>query len=145
MSVYPGAAKVIGVGPGRKKADLVLAILEIEAGVLLLLADKKGRVFSFIATLVLAIWLIVSGAVALLEIGFSGQGLILGILAIFAGILILIGMKKGQWSKHLGGLILAIWLILTGLTAEIELAFSGLPIILAILAIASGILFLLKH
>ncbi len=46
-------------------------------------------------------------------------------------------------SQNLGMLLLAIWLIVTGLVALLGLSFSGLPIIMAILAIAAGVLILL--
>lgn len=46
-------------------------------------------------------------------------------------------------TKNLGMLLLAIWLILTGVIALLSLSFSGLPLIMAILAIAAGVLILL--
>lgn len=49
-------------------------------------------------------------------------------------------MKRPQ---NLGMLLLAIWLILTGLIALLGLSFQGLPLIMGILAIAAGILILL--
>jgi hypothetical protein len=44
-----------------------------------------------IGFLLLAIWLILYGLIALFSLSFSGLGLIMGILAIAAGIFILIG------------------------------------------------------
>ncbi|MBI5353841.1 MAG: hypothetical protein HZB50_14455 [Chloroflexi bacterium] len=44
-------------------------------------------------------------------------------------------------TKNIGFLLLAIWLILTGLSAFISL--GGLGVILAILAIAAGVFILL--
>ena len=46
-------------------------------------------------------------------------------------------------TKNLGMLLLSIWLILYGLIALLSLSFSGLPILMAILAIAAGVLILL--
>ena len=46
-----------------------------------------------------------------------------------------------KFTKNIGFLLLAIWLILTGLSAFISL--GGLSIVLAILAIAAGIFILL--
>jgi hypothetical protein len=46
-----------------------------------------------------------------------------------------------KFTKNIGFLLLAIWLILTGLSAFISL--GGLGILLAILAIAAGIFILL--
>lgn len=46
-------------------------------------------------------------------------------------------------TKNLGMLLLAVWLIVNGLTALLSLSFAGLPLIMAILAIAAGILILI--
>ena len=46
-------------------------------------------------------------------------------------------------TKNLGMLLLAIWLILYGLSALFGLSFAGLPLIMALLALAAGILILL--
>jgi len=43
-------------------------------------------------------------------------------------------------TKNLGMLLLAIWLIVTGLIPLLNLGFSGLGTIMAILAIAAGVL-----
>jgi hypothetical protein len=42
--------------------------------------------------IVLAIWLILTGLLALFNISFSNQGIIMGVLALIAGILILLGI-----------------------------------------------------
>jgi hypothetical protein len=46
-----------------------------------------------------------------------------------------------NFTKNIGFLLLAIWLILTGLSAFISM--GGLAVILAILAIAAGVFILL--
>ncbi len=46
-------------------------------------------------------------------------------------------------TKNLGFLLLSIWLILTGLIELFKFTFSGLPLVMAILALAAGILILL--
>ena len=43
-------------------------------------------------------------------------------------------------TKNIGMLLLAIWLIATGLIPLLNLSFSGLGIVMAILAIAAGAL-----
>ena len=45
--------------------------------------------------------------------------------------------------RNLGMLLLAAWLILTGLIPLLKLSFSGLGTLMAILAIASGVLIVL--
>jgi hypothetical protein len=43
-------------------------------------------------------------------------------------------------TRNIGMLLLAIWLVLTGLIPLLSLSFSGLGIVMAVLAIAAGIL-----
>jgi hypothetical protein len=43
-------------------------------------------------------------------------------------------------TKNLGMLLLGIWLILTGLIPLLNISFSGLYILMSILAIAAGVL-----
>ena len=44
-----------------------------------------------IGIMLLAVWLILTGLLPLLNIGFSGQGTVMAVLAIAAGILLAIG------------------------------------------------------
>jgi hypothetical protein len=46
-------------------------------------------------------------------------------------------------TRNLGMLLLAIWLILTGLMPLLNLSFQGVGTVMAILAIASGVLLLI--
>ena len=48
-------------------------------------------------------------------------------------------------TKNLGMLLLGIWLILTGLLPLLSISFSGQATLMAILAIAAGILILLQR
>ena len=48
-------------------------------------------------------------------------------------------------TRKLGMLLLAIWLILTGLIPLLHLSFEALPFVMAILAIAAGVLILLER
>jgi hypothetical protein len=48
-------------------------------------------------------------------------------------------------TRRLGMLLLAIWLILEGLILLFSLSFTGLNIIMGILALAAGILILLER
>ena len=45
-------------------------------------------------------------------------------------------------TRNIGMLLLAVWLILTGLVPLLNLSFSGLGTVMAILAIAAGVLIL---
>jgi hypothetical protein len=48
-----------------------------------------------------------------------------------------------RFTKNIGMLLLAIWLILSGLIALFSLSFNGLGLIMGLLAIAAGIFILL--
>ena len=50
------------------------------------------------------------------------------------------GMHLMKLTKNLGMLLLAIWLVVTGLIPLLNLSFSGLGILMAVLAIAAGVL-----
>jgi hypothetical protein len=52
-------------------------------------------------------------------------------------------MSRFKLSKNLGMLCLGIWLIMTGLIPLLHLNFEGLSLIMAILAVVSGVLILL--
>jgi hypothetical protein len=48
-------------------------------------------------------------------------------------------------TKNIGMLLLSVWLILTGLIALLKFNFAGLPLIMAILAVAAGVFILLSR
>ncbi len=94
--------------------------------------------------ILLAIWLILTGLVPLLDLSFPGSTLIMNILAIAAGVLLLIqGETLKKPKSHLGILLLSIWLILQGVFALLSVSFTGKDIVMALLAIAAGVLLLI--
>jgi hypothetical protein len=50
-----------------------------------------------------------------------------------------------RFTKNIGMLLLAVWLILYGLIALFSLSFTGLDVIMGLLAIAAGIFILLNR
>lgn len=54
-------------------------------------------------------------------------------------------MNEMKLTRNIGLILLSIWLIVTGLIQLLHFSFSGLPIIMAILAIAAGIFILLER
>lgn len=98
-----------------------------------------------LGTLLLAIWLIATGLVPLLDIRIPSGDTLLGLLAIAAGVLMLLGQKKFKYKGNLGMLLLSIWLIATGLLPLLKLNFPVLGVIMAVLAVAAGVLLLLKR
>ena len=64
------------------------------------------------------------------------------------GGILLLNLKRGEsrmaaLTKNIGLLLLAIWLILSGLITLAGLSFAGLPMLMGILAIVAGICILL--
>jgi len=110
------------------------------------------KISSNLGMILLAIWLILTGLLPLLRISIPGGETLLAILAIAAGILILLGPSRlaggfrsmkvtgtGSW----GMILLGIWLILVGLLPLLSLNIPAEATILALLAVAAGVLILL--
>ena len=95
--------------------------------------------------ILLVIWLIATGFIGLLGIHIPGGDTVLGLLAIAAGVVMLLGYRKLKFKGNLGLLLLGIWLILTGLVSLLNFNFPALGIVLAILAVAAGVLLLLNR
>jgi len=94
------------------------------------------------AILALAIWLILTGLLGLVGRAFPGQSILLGALAIVAGVLLLRASRPfGRAS--LSRILLALFLIGIGLMSI--LGISGLEVIVGLLALAAGILLLLPR
>jgi len=123
---------------------MLLSALAIAAGVFIILNGKSG-VVNFLNSILLAIFLMLSGIIALFGILFDGSGLIVGALAIVTGILIIIDNKKKKVKDFLGGFLLALWLLHVGLVAVIGLSFTFLPQIIAIAAIVASVFIYITH
>jgi hypothetical protein len=110
-------------------------------------------------TIVLSIWLILSGLLPLLNLSFTGSGILLALLAILAGILLILGvgrsklailagirlilgMGRSKFRGNVGTRLLSIWLIAQGLFSLFSVSFTGRGIVMALLAIAAGVLLL---
>ncbi len=71
-------------------SDLILPLLAIATGVVILIGRGRVRWSRNLGVLLLGIWLILYGLIPLFRIGFPAAGVILGILAIAAGVLLLL-------------------------------------------------------
>lgn len=106
-----------------------------------------------IGLVLLAVWLVLTGLITLFGLSFDGIGVIMGILALAAGIFLLIGDNwrggrgRGRWKLDIGAgmLLLAIWLILTGLFALTGLTFAYRDVIMGLLALAAGVLLIIRR
>lgn len=94
-----------------------------------------------LTVVVLGAFLILTGLAGLIP-GVGALGLVIAILAVAAGVLIL--MYAPGVSYSIGWILAAVYLILRGLTSILSLSFTGLGLVLAILALAAGVLLLLR-
>ena len=90
--------------------------------------------------IVLGIFLVLTGLMSFIS-GVSALSVIIAILALAAGILILV--KTPGVSNNIGWVMTAIYLIVLGLIGLINFSFSGLSTIMAILSIAAGVILLI--
>ena len=67
--------------------DLIMAILAVAAGAVLLFKSGLGARWG---TILLGLWLVVSGLMTLISLAFAASGVVMGILALAAGVLLLI-------------------------------------------------------
>ena len=125
--------------PGLSALGIVIAVLALIAGILILVAKPGISVFA--GWVLAAIYLILVGLTALVNLGFSWLGMVMAILALVAGIVLVI--KWAGFKKHLGFLLFILWLILTGLAGLLGL--GSLGTVIAIVAVASGILMILNQ
>jgi len=96
-----------------------------------------------VAMIVLSIWLVLTGLLSLTNIGFSGAGLVLNLLAIGAGVLIL--LQGESWPARIGMLLLGVWLTARGLLGLVNVGIQGIGLIMNLLAIAAGVLILVER
>lgn len=97
-----------------------------------------------LGTLLLAIWLILTGLIPLLNLNIPSGEIILALLAAATGLLILLEVRATP-TKNLGRLLLSIWLILTGLLPLLSITFPARDAVLAVLAVAAGVLLLVRR
>ena len=98
-----------------------------------------------LAVILLAIWLIAIGLLPLLNVQIQAAALVLNILAVAAGVLLLIGSNRIKMSSRFAILLLGIYLILAGLLPLLSIDFPASGIVLAVLAIAAGVFLLLRR
>jgi hypothetical protein len=68
----------------------VLAVLGIVTGILLFLVDRGGKLLPRMANILLGAWLVAAGLIPLLQIRFTGSGIILSVLSVAAGVFVLV-------------------------------------------------------
>lgn len=102
-----------------------------------------GRINN-LGVILVGIWLVAQALVILVpSLNIAGVNTLLAVLALAAGALLLIGTRK--WRSNLGLILLGIWLILSGLLTFITIPIEGVPTLMALLALAAGVLLLLRR
>jgi hypothetical protein len=97
------------------------------------------------ANILLGIWLVLTGLVHLGGISFSKSGIILAVLGIVTGILLFIADSSEKIGTHTGSILLGIWLVAGGLVSLFHIRFTGSGVILAVLAVAAGVMVLITR
>jgi len=95
------------------------------------------------SNIVLGVWLLLTGAVALFDLSIPESKTLLAMLGLATGILIVMGDREVKLHKNLGRVLLAGWLILGALLTLISLHFNYSETLMAILAMAAGITILI--
>ena len=132
--ILAGLVELVG---GLGGLELVIAILAVAAGALVLLYSpgvSKG-----IGWILAAIFLIARGLISILSLSFAGLGTVMAVLALAAGILLLIRMRKVK--NDIGYLLFFVWLLLVGLMGLVSLGQLGT--VTDIVAVAAGLLLIL--
>lgn len=95
-----------------------------------------------IGLVVMAIWLIAEGIIAFFQINIASINFVLPILAIIAGVLLLLRLRENSTLVNIGLLLLSVWLILTGVGPLLNLTLPGMEVILAGLGLVAGVVML---
>jgi low temperature requirement protein LtrA len=104
----------------------------------------KEPIMKKVANILLGIWLVVAGLISLGGIRFGSSGTLLAVLGISAGILFLLADRGEKLLPRAGSILLGLWLLANGLFTILHVYFSGNHIILAVLAVAAGVLILIR-
>lgn len=97
------------------------------------------------ANILLGIWLIITGLIHLGGISFSKSGIILAVLGIVTGILFFIADSGEKIGTQIGSVLLGTWLVAGGLVSLFHVRFTGSGVVLAVLAVAAGVMVLITR
>jgi hypothetical protein len=92
------------------------------------------------ANILLGIWLIITGLIHLGGISFSKSGIILAVFGVVTGILFFIADSSEKIGTQIGSILLGTWLVAGGLMSLFHVRFTGSGVVLAVLAVAAGVM-----
>jgi hypothetical protein len=90
-------------------------------------------------------WLVLTGLIGLTDFNFRGSAQILAIIAVAAGIILILADRNEKLSSRAPDLVLGAWLVLVGLMPLLNLRFRGSHAVLEVLAVVAGILVLIRR
>jgi hypothetical protein len=97
------------------------------------------------ANILLGIWLILTGLVHLGGVSFAKSGVILPIIGILVGILFFIADRSEKLVAQIGSVLLGAWLVAGGLVSLFHIHFAGSSAIIAVLAMAAGVVVMITQ
>jgi hypothetical protein len=139
--IATGALELLGIR--HSLITLALQILAVVTGVVILVEMGRMNWPERLGMIFLAIWLILVGLMPFVGMGLPFASEITIVLALLAGILLLVGMKGRKTAARIGMVLLAVWLIASAAISLLGLMIPASGVILAILAVISGILLLI--
>ena len=92
------------------------------------------------ANILLGIWLIITGLIHLGGISLSKSGIILAVFGVVTGILFFIADSSEKIGTQIGSILLGTWLVAGGLMSLFHVRFTGSGVVLAVLAVAAGVM-----
>lgn len=98
-----------------------------------------------LAMVLLAAWLILTGLASLLNIRLPYLDLVLPLLAVAAGVLLLVGGRRVKLGGRAAITLLAVYLVVSGALSLLAIQIPAAGLLAGALAIASGVLLLLKR
>lgn len=125
--------------PGVGDIGIVISVFALAAGVLILIT--RLDVSNLLGWFFIVVYLIISGLNGVIGFSFEGMQTLLAIVILGGGVMLLIGWPG--FKGHFGFILFCIWAILTGLTTWLSFSYDAL--VIAVLAVLSGILMILEE
>jgi hypothetical protein len=139
LGIFLILSGLVGFISGLGDISVVINLLAIASGILILVSSPGISIF--IGWIIAAIYLILLGLMGVTDFSFGGSGIVMAILALAAGVILLI--RAPGFRHHVGFLLFCAWLILVGLTGLVSLGEIG--VVINIIVIASGVLMILNE
>ncbi len=98
-----------------------------------------------LAIILLGVWLILRGLIALTDLSFQGISTIMAVAAVVAGALLILADWGEKFSTHIADFVLGIWLILAGIVPLFSLHFRGSHVVLDVVGLVAGVLVILRR